>query len=128
MEQAASLRLATRMASLEPSATLAMAARAGAMKAEGIDVIDLSVGEPDFPTPPHICQAGAAAIAAAVIVHQHDPSETTLRDTVWRLLGSKLQGGDPGADPLPEMGQAMRELGVEDADQKLVVLLEGLLA
>ena len=64
MEQAASLRLATRMASLEPSATLAMAARAGAMKAEGIDVIDLSVGEPDFPTPPHICQAGAAAIAA----------------------------------------------------------------
>ncbi|MGA1618575.1 MAG: pyridoxal phosphate-dependent aminotransferase [Pirellulales bacterium] len=64
MEQAASLRLATRMASLEPSATLAMAARAGAMKAEGIDVIDLSVGEPDFPTPPHICAAGAAAIAA----------------------------------------------------------------
>jgi aspartate aminotransferase len=34
------------------------------MKAEGIDVIDLSVGEPDFPTPPHICAAGAAAIAA----------------------------------------------------------------
>ena len=64
MEQAVSLRLATRMASLEPSATLAMAARAGAMKAEGIDVIDLSVGEPDFPTPPHICAAGAAAIAA----------------------------------------------------------------
>jgi aspartate aminotransferase len=64
MEQAASLRLATRMASLEPSATLAMAARAGAMKAEGIDVIDLSVGEPDFPTPPHICQAATVAIAA----------------------------------------------------------------
>ena len=64
MEQAAALQLATRMASLEPSATLAMAARAGAMKAEGIDVIDLSVGEPDFPTPSHICAAGAAAIAA----------------------------------------------------------------
>ena len=69
----------------------------------------------------------AAAVAAAVIVHQHDPSETTLRDTVWRLLGSRLQGGDSAADPLPEMGQAMRELGVEDADQKLVALLQGLL-
>ena len=51
MEEAACLQLAHRMASLQPSATLAMAARAGAMKASGIDVIDLSVGEPDFPTP-----------------------------------------------------------------------------
>ena len=55
-----------RMAALEPSATLAMAARAGAMKAEGIDVIDLSVGEPDFPTPAHICRAAAEAIAAGL--------------------------------------------------------------
>ena len=55
MEEAACLQLAHRMASLQPSATLAMAARAGAMKASGIDVIDLSVGEPDFPTPEHIC-------------------------------------------------------------------------
>ena len=54
MEEAACLQLAHRMASLQPSATLAMAARAGAMKASGIDVIDLSVGEPDFPTPEHI--------------------------------------------------------------------------
>jgi UDP-N-acetylglucosamine--N-acetylmuramyl-(pentapeptide) pyrophosphoryl-undecaprenol N-acetylglucosamine transferase len=61
-------------------------------------------------------------------VHQHDPSETTLRDTVWRLLRSRLQRGDSDDDPLPEMGQAMRELGVEDADQKLVALLEGQLA
>ena len=44
MEEAACLQLAHRMASLQPSATLAMAARAGAMKASGIDVIDLSVG------------------------------------------------------------------------------------
>ena len=58
MEEAACLQLAHRMASLQPSATLAMAARAGAMKASGIDVIDLSVGEPDFPTPEHICRPG----------------------------------------------------------------------
>ena len=34
------------------------------MKAEGIDVIDLSVGEPDFPTPSHICAAAEEAIRA----------------------------------------------------------------
>ena len=62
MEKTSSLHLARRMASLEPSATLAMAAKASAMAASGIDVIDLSVGEPDFPTPPHICQAAEAAI------------------------------------------------------------------
>ena len=56
------LALATRMHALEPSATLAMAARAQAMAAAGVDVIDLSVGEPDFPTPEHICRAAEAAI------------------------------------------------------------------
>ena len=59
-----SLRLASRMASLEPSATLAMAARAAALAAAGKDVIDLSVGEPDFPTPEHVCRAAEAAIRA----------------------------------------------------------------
>ena len=52
------------MAALEPSATLAMAARASALAASGADVIDLSVGEPDFPTPDHICRAAEAAIRA----------------------------------------------------------------
>jgi len=59
-----SLHLARRMRALEPSATLAMAARASAMTAAGVDVVDLSVGEPDFPTPLHICQAAEAAIRA----------------------------------------------------------------
>ena len=58
------LALARRMQSLQPSATLAMAARASVMKAEGIYVIDLSVGEPDFPTPSHICAAAEEAIRA----------------------------------------------------------------
>jgi aspartate aminotransferase len=64
MESNNSLHLARRMASLEPSATLAMAARASAMAASGINVIDLSVGEPDFPTPDHICKAADVAIRA----------------------------------------------------------------
>ena len=64
MAHSTSLRLAGRMAALEPSATLAMAARASALAAAGADVIDLSVGEPDFPTPDHICRAAETAIRA----------------------------------------------------------------
>jgi len=64
MESSHCLRTAARMAALEPSATLAMAARAAALAAAGADIIDLSVGEPDFPTPDHICRAAEAAIRA----------------------------------------------------------------
>lgn len=53
---------------LEPSATLAMAAKAKELKAAGKAVYDFSVGEPDFTTPEHICQAAVAAIKAG---HTH---------------------------------------------------------
>jgi aspartate aminotransferase len=53
---------------LEPSATLAMAAKAKELKAAGKTVYDFSVGEPDFTTPKHICEAATAAMAAG---HTH---------------------------------------------------------
>ncbi len=53
---------------LEPSATLAMAAKAKELKAAGKTVYDFSVGEPDFTTPEHICQAATAAMRAG---HTH---------------------------------------------------------
>ena len=82
MEEAACFQLAQRMTSLQPSATLAMAARAGAMKASGIDVIDLSVGEPDFPTPEHICQAGKAAISAGKTKYTPAAGTPALREAI----------------------------------------------
>jgi len=53
---------------LEPSATMAMAAKAKELKAAGKTVYDLSLGEPDFDTPQHIGRAAAEAIAAG---HTH---------------------------------------------------------
>src|SRR4029079_5199922 len=47
---------------LEPSATLAMAAKAKELKAAGKTVYDFSVGEPDFNTPVHICEAAERAM------------------------------------------------------------------
>lgn len=67
--------------------------------------------------------ACAAALGAAVIVHQHGPSEPVLRQTLWRLLGPRLRGCDRAADPLASMKEAMHILAEADADQQLASLL-----
>lgn len=51
-----------RIQQIAPSATLAMSQLAAEMKQQGIDVINLSLGEPDFSTPKHICEAAKQAI------------------------------------------------------------------
>jgi aspartate aminotransferase len=55
-------KLSNRIEAIEESATLAMAAKAREFKSRGIDVISLSLGEPDFKTPQHICDAAKKAI------------------------------------------------------------------
>ncbi len=54
--------IAKRATAIKPSPTLATAAKARAMKAQGIDVVDFGVGEPDFDTPENVKQAGIRAI------------------------------------------------------------------
>lgn len=56
------MKLSRRINSIAPSATLAMSARARELKAAGKDVISLTVGEPDFPTPDYIGEAAKEAI------------------------------------------------------------------
>ena len=55
-------QLSDRLNSLSPSATLAMSQKSSELKAQGVDVINLSVGEPDFNTPDHIKEAAKRAI------------------------------------------------------------------
>jgi aspartate aminotransferase len=55
-------KLSNRIEAIEESATLAMAAKAREFKNRGIDVVNLSLGEPDFKTPVHICDAAKKAI------------------------------------------------------------------
>ena len=54
-------QLSERVKRLSPSATLAMSQKSNELKAEGFDVINLSVGEPDFNTPDHIKEAAKKA-------------------------------------------------------------------
>jgi aspartate aminotransferase len=62
------LALSKMAAAVQPSATLAAGAKAKQLKAEGVNVFDFSLGEPDFATPEHIC---AAAARAAQTGHTH---------------------------------------------------------
>ncbi|MCW5829994.1 MAG: pyridoxal phosphate-dependent aminotransferase [Deltaproteobacteria bacterium] len=56
------LKLASRNARIQPSATLAITAKANELKAKGIDVVGFGAGEPDFDTPDHIKQAAKTAL------------------------------------------------------------------
>ncbi|MEQ1591606.1 MAG: pyridoxal phosphate-dependent aminotransferase [Thiobacillaceae bacterium] len=58
------MNLSTRVQAIKPSPTLAVTARAAALKATGRDIIGLGAGEPDFDTPQHIKDAAIAAINA----------------------------------------------------------------
>jgi aspartate aminotransferase len=77
-----STSLSRRVQRVKPSPTLAMTARAAALKRAGKDVISLSVGEPDFDTPAHICEAGIAAIKAGQTRYTNSDGAPELKDAI----------------------------------------------
>ena len=58
------MQISDRLSSIKPSLTLSVNSRALELKAQGVAVTSLAVGEPDFPPPPHVCEAAKAAIDA----------------------------------------------------------------
>lgn len=79
--------LSNRLNRLAPSATLAMAQKSGEMKAQGIDVINMSIGEPDFNTPDHIKEAAKKAIDENFSRYSPVPGYADLR----KAISSKLK-------------------------------------
>ena len=65
--------LSTLVNRLAPSATLAMSQKSAELKAQGIDIINLSVGEPDFNTPDHMRVAAIKAVDAKCARYSHGP-------------------------------------------------------
>lgn len=61
------MEISERVSNIQPSATLALSGKAKAMKAQGIDVLNLSIGQPDFNTPKHIGQAAIKAIESSKV-------------------------------------------------------------
>src|SRR5437016_1729015 len=72
-------------AAVQPSATLAAGAKARQLKAEGVHVFDFSLGEPDFATPEHICQAAVKAMQAGHTRYTPANGIAELRAAVARL-------------------------------------------
>ena len=79
-------QLSERLQRLAPSATLAMSQKSSEMKAQGIDVINMSVGEPDFNTPDHIKQAAKLAIDENYSKYSPVPGYPDLRQAIARKL------------------------------------------
>ena len=72
--------------------------------------------------------ACAASLGAGVIVHQHEPDQPTLLNTVQRLMAVRLGQSDSAADPLAQMREGMAALAERDAEQQLAALLQTLVA
>ena len=79
-------QLSDRLNRLAPSATLAMSQRSGEMKAQGINVINMSVGEPDFMTPDHVKEAGKKAIDDNFSKYSPVPGYLSLRKAIANKL------------------------------------------
>lgn len=79
-------KLSERLNRLAPSATLAMSQKSGEMKAQGIDVINMSVGEPDFNTPDHIKDAAKKAIDENYSTYSPVPGYADLRKAISEKL------------------------------------------
>jgi len=80
------MKLAARVGQVTPSITLAIAAKAKAMKAEGIDVCSFSAGEPDFDTPEHIKAAAKKALDEGKTKYGPATGEPKLREAIARKL------------------------------------------
>ena len=118
--------LAARVDRVEPSATLALGNAANALRAEGVDVVDLSVGEPDFPTPQPIVDAAKAALDAGHTGYTTSAGIVPLRAAIVDKLATDGIEATPeeiivtpgGKQALYEIFQAY----IDDGDE--VVLLD----
>ena len=110
------INLAERVKQIKPSPTLAVNAKAKALKAAGADILNFSVGEPDFDTPNHVRDAGKAAIDAGFTRYTAVPGIPELRGAIakrfsddrgWQYTPEQIQVSCGGKHGLYNMAQAL---------------------
>lgn len=102
-------QVSERLASLSPSETLAMSQKSNELKAQGIDVINLSVGEPDFFTPDHIKEAARKAIDDNFSFYSPVPGYMDLRKAIVDKL-KRENGLDYTTDQIIVSGGAKQSV------------------
>ena len=80
------MELSKKAGNVKPSSTLAITAKANELKASGLDVVGFGAGEPDFPTPKHICDAAIEAIQAGFTRYTPSAGIVELRKAVAEKL------------------------------------------
>lgn len=90
-------RLAARMAGIEPFHVVALVTRAKALEAQGRDIVNLVIGEPDFPTPAPIVEAGIAALRGNRIGYTPSLGITPLREALSEWYRSRYGIDVPAA-------------------------------
>lgn len=103
------ISISKRVESLAPSQTLAMSQKSNELKAQGIDVINLSVGEPDFNTPDHIKDAAKQAIDNNFTFYSPVPGYMSLRKAIVDKL-KKENGLDYAPEQIVVSGGAKHSL------------------
>ncbi len=79
-------KLSNRVSKIKPSFTLEMATVAAEMKSKGIDIVNFSVGEPDFNTPLHIINAGKVAMDKGITKYTAGPGMIEFREAICNKL------------------------------------------
>ena len=82
------MQFTERVGRVEPSATLAISNLASELEADGVDVVDLSVGEPDFPTPENVVEAGKDALDAGHTGYTPSNGIPELKEAIVEKLDS----------------------------------------
>lgn len=108
--------LSDRVARMKPSATLLMAAKGRELKAKGIDLISLSLGEPDFDTPDHVKEAAKKAIDDNYSHYTPVPGYLDLREAISHKFKR-----DNGLDYVPE--QIVTSTGAKQTLANLMMCL-----
>lgn len=80
--------LSQRAKNIAPSATIEISAKIADLKRQGVEIISLNIGEPDFPTPSNVSQAAKAAIDANFTKYQPVPGILELKEAICRKLNS----------------------------------------
>lgn len=112
-------RVAARVRDLAPSPTLAVSDRARRLKAEGVDVIDLGGGDPDFITPAHVRQAAADDMNAGDTHYVASPGTPALR----KAIAEKLRR-DNGINVEPNGGVVVTPGGKQALFEAVMALVE----
>ena len=78
--------MSLRMEAVQESGTVKMADRVKTLRSNGVDVISFSIGEPDFPTPSHIVEAGVDALRSGFTKYTPSAGIPELRDAIAEKL------------------------------------------